>query len=217
MTIGLLGKKIGMTRISDERGSVIPVTVIQAGPCPITQIKSAEKDGYTALQLGYEPIAERKVTKPMKGHFKSAGIEPVRVLREFRVDELGDYEVGQALDLDLFEVGDKVDVVGISKGRGFSGSMKRNNASRGPESHGSRYHRRPGSMGPSAYPAHVFKGKKLPGQYGSARITMQNLTVVKIDKENNLLVLKGSVPGHNNSYLSVQKSIKLARKAKAAS
>lgn len=213
MTIGLLGKKLGMTRIYDERGTVIPVTVLQAGPCPIVQIKSADKDGYAAVQVGYEPIKEDRANKPMAGHFKRAGVSPTRLVREFRTEKLDGFEVGKELDIELFEIGEQVDITGVSKGRGFAGSIKRHNQSRGPESHGSHYHRAPGSMGMSADPAHVHKGKKLPGRYGGKRITAQNLTVIKIDKENNLLVVKGSVPGHINSYIQIRKSVKAAHKA----
>lgn len=216
MTIGLLGKKLGMTRIFDETGNVIPVTVIQAGPCPILQIKSKEKDGYSALQLGYEAKPERNVTKPMAGHFKRAGVAPVRMIREFRTEELDGYTLGQSLDLSLFDVGEKVDVSGISKGRGFAGVQKRCHSSRGPETHGSMYHRRAGSQGASADPSHTWKGKSAPGHMGAERSTMQNLEVVRVDKEKNLLLVRGSVPGHNEGFVIIRKSVKLARK-KAAS
>ena len=213
MTIGLLGKKIGMTRVYDEKGTMIPVTVIQAGPCPIVQIKSKESDGYAALQVGYEPIPERKVNKPEAGHFKRAGVSPLRVLREFRTEGLDGYTVGQALDLSLFEAGEKVDVVGICKGRGFAGPMKKHHSSRGPETHGSMYHRRAGSQGMSADPSHVFKGKPGAGHLGDTQITTQNLKVVLIDKEKNLLLVRGSVPGANNGLVVIRKSLQAERKA----
>jgi large subunit ribosomal protein L3 len=212
MTLGLLGKKLGMTRIHDGAGSVIPVTVIQAGPCPILQVKTTRKDGYDALQLGFEAKPQRKVNRPMAGHFKGAGVEAVRLVREFRTSRLDEFEPGQTLDLSIFEVGERIDVIGVSKGRGFAGAQKRHGSSRGPESHGSRYHRKPGSQGASASPSHVFKGKKSPGQMGATRVTAQNLTVVDVDKERNLLVVRGSVPGHNNGYVMVRKSVKEARR-----
>lgn len=208
MTLGLLGKKLGMTRIYDEAGTVIPVTVIQAGPCPIVQIKNKERDGYCALQLGFDSRKESKTNRPQSGHFKKAEVGPTRILREFRVDEMGDYKAGESVNLEIFEVGDKLDVTGISKGRGFAGAQKRHGSSRGPESHGSRYHRKSGSLGASATPARVFKLKKTPGHMGAERVTVQNLVVMKLDKENNLIVVRGSIPGCNNGYLMLRKSIK---------
>lgn len=215
MTIGLLGKKLGMTRIFDETGNVIPVTVIQAGPCPILQIKSKEKDGYSALQLGFDAKPERLVNKPMAGHFKRAGAEPMRLVREFRTEELDGFALGQTLDLTLFDIGEKVDVVGISKGRGFAGVQKRHHSSRGPESHGSMYHRRAGSLGASADPSHVFRGKPAAGHMGAARVTVQNLTVIKVDKEKNILLVRGSIPGANDGYIVIRKSVRGARKKAA--
>lgn len=216
MTIGLLGKKLGMTRIFDEAGGVIPVTVVQAGPCPILQIKNKDKDGYSALQLGFEPKAERRASKPELGHFKRAGVAPVRLVREFRTEELDGFTLGQNLDLDLFEIGEKVDVSGVSKGRGFAGVQKKCHSSRGPESHGSMYHRRAGSQGASAEPSHTWKGKSSPGHMGAVNVTVQHLTVIKVDKEKNLLVLRGSIPGHANGYLIIRKSVRAARKKAAA-
>lgn len=216
MTLGLLGKKLGMTRIYDEAGSIIPVTIIQAGPCPILQVKSIESDGYTALQVGFDQTVERKLTKAVAGHLKKVGVAPQRLIREFRTEDLAEYTPGQALDLSLFEVGEKVDVTGISKGRGFAGPQKRHHSSRGPETHGSMYHRRAGSQGASADPSHTWKNKPGAGHMGSERVTTQNLTVIKLDKERNLLVLRGSVPGCNNGYVMIRKSIKLARKGKRA-
>ena len=209
MAIGLLGKKLGMTQIYDEKGVRIPVTLIQAGPCPIIQKRVPEKDGYSALQIGFDTRSAKNVTRPMVGHFKKAGVDPLRVIQEVRLDDVKDFEVGQALNIELFEVGESVDVVGISKGHGFSGSIKRHNQSCGPMSHGSHYHRGPGSMGQSAWPSHVFKGKKLPGQFGAVRTTVQNLKIVGADLDKNLLIIKGSIPGHNNGYVMIKKSVKV--------
>ena len=215
MTIGLLGKKLGMTRISDEAGAIIPVTVIQAGPCPILQIKTVSSDGYDALQLGFDPKPERKVNRPLAGHFKRAGVVPVRLIREFRTSDLDGLETGQMVDLSIFEVGETINVTGLSKGRGFAGPQKRHGSSRGPESHGSRYHRRPGSIGASATPAHVLKGRKAAGQMGAVRVTVQNLKVVDVDRERNLIAVRGSVPGHNDGYLLLRKRVKGALKGQA--
>ena len=215
MTIGLIGKKLGMTRIYDEAGSMIPVTVIQAGPCPILQVKSKTTDGYAALQLGFGEKSKNKVNRPMQGHFKRAGTDPTRVIREFRTEDLDGYETGQMLDLELFQVGEKVDVIGVSKGRGFAGPQKRWNASCGPATHGSRYHRRAGSLGASASPSRVFKGRHAAGHMGAGRVTMQNITVVKLDRQRNLIVVRGSVPGHENGYVMIRKSVKAACKQAA--
>jgi large subunit ribosomal protein L3 len=215
MTIGLLGKKLGMTRIYDEAGAVIPVTVIQAGPCPILQLKNHEVDGYVALQLGFDVKPARAVNKPMNGHFKRAGTEPTRVVREFRIDSVDGFALGQNLDLSLFDIGEKVDVTGISKGRGFAGPIKRCHSSRGPETHGSTYHRRAGSQGMSADPSHTFKGKSAAGQLGNKRITVQNVVVIKKDEARNLLLVRGSVPGSNNAYVMIRKSVKAARRQAA--
>lgn len=213
MAIGLLGRKIGMTRIYDDAGTMIPVTVIEAGPCPILQVKNKDADGYQAVQIGFEPIAERKVTRPMAGHFKRSGVAPVRMIREFRVDDLDGFEAGKTLDLSIFEVGERIDVIGKTKGRGFTGAVKLHNSSRGPMSHGSMYHRRPGSLGASSDPSRVMKGKPIPGQYGAERVTAQNLVILEVNKEKNLLVVRGSIPGHNNGYVMIRKSKKAARKA----
>lgn len=211
MSLGLLGRKIGMTRIFDDAGAMIPVTVIQAGPCPILQIKRKATDGYTALQLGFDPKSEKRTNKPDLGHFKKSGIEPQLVVQEVRIEDVDSYETGKALDVGIFEVGEKVDVVGTTKGRGFAGTIKRHHTSRGPESHGSRYHRRPGSLGASATPSRVFKGKKLPGRLGAERRTVQNLKILRIDPQRNLLIVKGAVPGHNNAYVTVVKGAKVRK------
>ncbi len=208
MSIGLIGKKLGMTQIYDEKGVSIAVTLIQAGPCPILQKRQPDTDGYSALQLGFDSRSPKNVTRPMLGHFKKAGADPQRCIREMRVEDIGDYEVGQTLGVDLFKTGDQVDVSGVSKGRGFSGTIKRHNTHRGPTTHGSHYHRRPGSSGASADPSRVFKGKKNPGQYGNAKKTIQNLTIVGTDVEKNILWVKGSVPGHTNGYVVIRKSVK---------
>ncbi len=215
MTLGLIGKKIGMTRIYDASGGVVPVTVVQAGPCPILQIKRKETDGYTALQLGFEKKAEKKATKAELGHFKKSSIAPQKMVREFRIENLDGYEVGKSVDVGIFKEGDKVDLIGVSKGRGFASPIKRHHITRGPETHGSMYHRRPGSMGASSDPSRVFKGKKLAGHMGNARATIQNVKIVKVDAKNNLIVLNGAVPGHNNQYVLVAQSRKVSNKAAA--
>lgn len=211
--IGLIGKKIGMTRLFDEAGAVIPVTVIQVGPCPILQIKRQATDGYAAVQLGFDPKPEKKTTKAEIGHLKKSNSKPVRVIREFRTENLDSLEVGAALGADVFAVGELVDVTGVNKGRGFASPVKRHHTKGGPESHGSMYHRRVGSMGGSSDPSRVWKGKKLAGHMGAKRITAPNLRVVRVDKEKNLLVLRGCIPGHNNSYVTISKSKKTARRA----
>ena len=215
VTLGIIGKKIGMTRIYNETGGVIPVTVVHAGPCPILQIKRKETDGYTAIQVGYEKKPEKKATKAEMGHFKKSNSAPLRMVREFRIESLDGYEVGGAIDVNIFKPGDRVDLIGISKGRGFASAIKRHHLSRGPETHGSMYHRRVGSMGASSDPSRVFKGKKLAGHMGDERVTIQNVKVVKIDPKNNLIVLRGAVPGHANQYVMVAKSRKVANKAAA--
>ena len=213
MAIGLLGRKIGMTRIYDAVGTMIPVTVIEAGPCPILQVKNKDAAGYAALQLGFDPLPERKLTRPMAGHFKRSGAQPVRCVREFRIDDLDGYQAGQTLEVSLFQVGETVDVIGRSKGRGFAGQIKKCNSSRGPMSHGSTYHRRTGSLGASADPSHVMKGKPMAGHYGDGRVTASNLVILEVNREKNLLVVRGSIPGHNNGYVMIRKSKKAARKA----
>ena len=208
MPLGILGRKIGMTQIFDEKGALIPVTVIEAGPCKILQKKTKEKEGYNAIQLGFGEKTKKSTNKPLMGHFEKAGSEPLQFVREFRQDNVDNFEVGQELSLDIFSEGEKIDVTGLSKGRGFQGVIRRHNQSRGPESHGSRYHRRPGSMGASAYPSRVMKGKKLPGRMGGARVTTLSLKIVKADKEKNLLLIKGCVPGHENSFLMLRKAVR---------
>ncbi|MGO4890117.1 50S ribosomal protein L3 [Anaerobacillus sp. MEB173] len=207
MTKGILGKKLGMTQVFAENGVVIPVTVIEAAPNVVLQKKSVESDGYEAIQLGFDDKKESRQNKPEKGHAGKANATPKRYIKEVRGVSMADYEVGQEVKVDVFSEGDVVDVTGISKGKGFQGAIKRHNQSRGPMSHGSRYHRRPGSMGPVA-PNRVFKGKALPGRMGGEQITVQNLEIVKVDTERNLLLVKGNVPGAKKSYVSVRSAIK---------
>ena len=199
MTKGILGRKIGMTQVFAENGNLIPVTVVEVAPNVILQKKSAETDGYEAIQVGFEDKREKLANKPEKGHVAKANTAPKRFVREFRGDDLAGYEVGQEVKVDIFAAGDLVDVTGISKGKGFQGSIKRHGQSRGPMAHGSRYHRRPGSMGPVA-PNRVFKGKLLPGRMGGEQVTVQNLEIVKVDAERNLLLIKGNVPGAKKHY-----------------
>jgi large subunit ribosomal protein L3 len=207
MVEGLIGKKIGMTRTFDEKGNSVPVTVIKAGPCTVIQKKSKEKDGYSALQLGFvEEKGLKRPTKPQLGHFEKTGLPPTKILREFRFDEQGEIKEGDQFFVDIFEVGEKVHIVGTSKGKGFAGVMKRWGFHGGKATHGSMFHRRPGSVGASAYPSRVVKGKKLPGHMGNERVTVQNLTVVQADKDNNLLVVKGAIPGATGGYLLIKKA-----------
>ncbi len=208
MNKGLIGKKVGMTQIFDEQGKVIPVTVIEAGPCTVVQVKTAEKDGYQAIQLGYGDVKEHKVIKPIKGHYTKVNLTPKKHLREFRVDSIENINVGDELKVDTFSVGDKLDIQGTSKGKGFQGVIKRHGQSRGPMGHGSMYHRRPGSMGPTSTPGRVFKGKKLPGHMGRVTVTIQNLEVVKVDLDKNAILVKGSVPGAKGTILKLKSSVK---------
>ena len=208
MNKGLIGKKIGMTQIFDEHGRVIPVTVIEAGPCVIAQVKTEETDGYTAVQLGFGDVKEKKLTKPEKGHFTKVNVTPKKHLREFRLDSVEGLTVGQELKADVFAAGDKLDIQGTSKGKGFQGVIKRHGQSRGPMGHGSMYHRRPGSMGPTSTPGRVFKGKKLPGHMGAQTISIQNLEVVRVDLDKNVILVKGSVPGAKGAILKLKSSVK---------
>ena len=204
----LIGKKIGMTQIFNEEGKVIPVTVIEAGPCVVSQVKTEETDGYNSIQLGFGAIKESKVNKPERGHFTKANIAPARYLREFRVDSIEDVKVGDELKADIFMAGDKIDIQGTSKGKGFQGVIKRHGQHRGPMGHGSMYHRRPGSMGSTSTPGRVFKGKKLPGHMGAETVTIQNLEVIKVDLDKNIILVKGSVPGAKGSILKIKSSVK---------
>jgi large subunit ribosomal protein L3 len=207
MTKGILGRKIGMTQVFAENGDLIPVTVIEATPNVVLQKKSADTDGYTAVQLGFEDKREKLSNKPEKGHVSKANTAPKRFVKELREASLDAYEVGQEVKVDIFAAGETVDVTGISKGKGFQGSIKRHGQSRGPMSHGSRYHRRPGSMGPVA-PNRVFKNKLLPGRMGGERVTVQNLEIVKVDVERNLLLIKGNVPGPKKALITVKGAVK---------
>ena len=204
----IIGRKIGMTQIFDEAGKVIPVTVIEAGPCTVTQIKSIETDGYNAIQLGFGDVKESKLNKPERGHFEKAKLALKKHLRAFRVESLEGINVGDVIKADTFEVGDKVDIQGITKGKGFQGVIKRHGQHRGPMGHGSMYHRRPGSMGPTSTPGRVFKGKKLPGHMGRVTVTIQNLDVVKVDLDKNAILVKGSVPGAKGAILKIKTSVK---------
>jgi large subunit ribosomal protein L3 len=204
----LIGRKVGMTQIFTEEGHVIPVTAIEVGPCVITQIKTVEQDGYTAVQLGFGDVKENKLTKPVKGKFDKANVTPKKHLKEFRVDSVDGMNVGDELNADTFVVGDKVDVQGTSKGKGFQGVIKRWGQHRGPMGHGSMYHRRPGSMGPTSTPGRVFPGKHLPGHMGDVTVTVQNLEVVKVDLDKNVILVKGSVPGAKGAILRVKSSVK---------
>ncbi len=208
MNKALLGKKIGMTQIFDEKGKIIPVTAIEVGPCTVTQIKTVEQDGYTAVQLGFGDVKETKLNKPELGKFSKAKLAPKKHLREFRVDTVEGINVGDELKADVFAAGDKVDIQGTSKGKGFQGVIKRHGQSRGPMGHGSMYHRRPGSMGPTSTPGRVFPGKKLPGHMGCETITIQNLEVIKVDLDKNVILVKGSVPGAKGSILKIKSSVK---------
>lgn len=208
MNKGLIGKKLGMTQIFDEQGKVIPVTVIEAGPCVVAQVKTVETDGYNAIQLGFGDVKESKINKPEKGHFAKSKLTPKKHLREFRLDSVENINVGDELKADTFTTGDQLDIQGTSKGKGFQGVIKRHGQSRGPMGHGSMYHRRPGSMGPTSTPGRVFKGKKLPGHMGSQTITIQNLEVVRVDLDKNVILVKGSVPGAKGAILKLKTSVK---------
>ncbi len=207
MLEGIIGKKIGMTQTFDDKGTVSPVTIITAGPCVVIQRKSMEKDGYAAVQIGFQEEKEVKnVNRPIQGHFNKVGVPPVKFIREFPIDEQSEVKEGDQFFVDMFSVGDKVDVIGTSKGKGFAGVIKRWGFKGGKATHGSMFHRRPGSIGASAYPSRVMKGKKLPGQMGNKRVSIKNLTVIETDKEKNLLVVTGAVPGAAGGYLLIKKS-----------
>ncbi len=206
--IGLLGKKIGMTQIFDKEGKAVPVSVVEAGPCPILQIKTKEKEGYTALQIGFGEKKPKKVTKALMSRFSALNITPKTTIREFRIDTIDNLKEGQVLTVDLFNSGDYVDVIGISIGKGFQGGMKRWHWKSGDKTHGSTSHRRPGSIGSSSSPSRVFKGHHLPGRMGGKRVTVQSLEVIKVDKDKNLIAIKGAIPGHDNSIVMVKKALK---------
>lgn len=203
----ILGEKIGMTQMFTPEGKAVPVTVIQAGPCVVVQTKTADTDGYEAIQVSFGQIKEKNVNKPLKGHYAKAGAKASRYLREFRVENASEYALGQEIKVDIFQVGDSVDVTGTSKGKGFQGSIKLHGQHRGPMGHGSKYHRRTGSLG-ALGPNRVFIGRPLPGRMGGDKITIQNLEVIKVDTENNLILVKGSVPGAKKSMVTVKASVK---------
>jgi len=204
--IGLLGKKTGMTRIFDDNGNVIPVTIVEAGPCFITQIKTKDNDGYDAVQLGFDEKKIKSTTKPLLGHFQKAGLSPKRFLAEFRNFDLKDLKLGQQITVDVFNVGDKITVQGVSKGRGFQGVVKRHGFGGGPATHGqSDRLRAPGSIGASSFPSRVFKGQRMAGRMGGEKVSVRNLQIVKIDKDQNLIFIKGAIPGHINGYVKLMK------------
>mgnify|MGYP004458313425 CR=1 FL=1 len=208
MKKGIIAKKIGMTQIFSEDGSLIPVTVLQAGPCYVTQVKTIENDGYEAVQVGFDDVREKLVTKPVKGHLDKAGVQTLRFMKEFKFENASEYKLGQEIKADIFEAGDKIDVTGKSKGKGFQGAIKRHGQSRGPMAHGSKYHRHAGSNGACSDPSKVFKGKKMPGQMGAVKVTVQNLEIVRIDTEDNLILVKGAIPGPRKSTVVLKESVK---------
>ena len=208
MKKAIIGRKVGMTQIFDETGAIVPVTVIECGPCPVVQIKTEETDGYNAVQLGFGEVKEVKVNKPKKGHFSKANVKPTKHLREFKLDDVSSLKVGDEIKVDTFMQGEYVDIQGITKGKGFQGVIKRHGQSRGPMGHGSMYHRRPGSMGPTSTPGRVFKGKKLPGHMGVETVTIQNLLVVRVDLDKNAILVKGRVPGNKGSILKINNTVK---------
>lgn len=208
MKKAILGKKVGMTQLFLADGTMIPVTVVKAGPCPVVQKKTVAHEGYDAVQLGFDELREKLANKPRKGHFAKAGVKPMRYLRELKLDDTAALEVGQVIKADVFAVGDKVDVTGTSKGKGFEGNIKRWNQARGRKTHGSHSYRVPGSMSACTYPGEVFKTKRLPGHMGSERITIQNLEIVRVDAERNLLLVKGAIPGAKGGLVIVKSTVK---------
>ena len=208
MKKAILATKVGMTQIFDENGALVPVTVLEAGPCKVVQVKTTENDGYNAIQVGFGDIREKLVNKPIKGHFAKAGVEAKRFLKEFRLENAAEYSVGQEIKADVFAAGDKVDAIGTTKGKGFQGAIKRFGLSRGPMKHGSKYHRHAGSNGPATSPGRVFPGKHMPGQTGNVRATVQNLEVVRVDAAQNLILIKGAVPGPKKSLVMIKNSVK---------
>lgn len=212
MKKAMIGKKIGMTQIFDESGLVIPVSVIEAGPLTVVQKKTVDTDGYDAIKVGYEKVQEKKLSKPNLGQFTKTKLAPMKYLKEFRFEDISGYEVGQEIKAeDMFQSGDKIDVSGISKGKGFQGTIKRYGQKGGPKTHGSMYHRRPGSMGSNTTPARVFKGKKLPGHMGMDNTTVQNLEVVRVDADRNLILIKGAVPGPKGGMLVIKNTVKTGK------
>ena len=208
MKKAILATKVGMTQIFNEDGVLTPVTVLQASPSVVTQVKTIENDGYEAVQVGYGDIREVLVNKPRKGHFAKAGVSNKRYLKEFKFENAAEYTVGQEIKVDIFEAGDKIDATAKSKGKGFQGAIKRHNQSRGPMTHGSKFHRHAGSNGSATTPGRVFKGKKMPGQMGGVKVTIQNLEIVRVDVENNIILVKGAVPGPKKSVVVLKESVK---------
>ena len=208
MKKAILATKVGMTQIFNDEGVLIPVTVLQAGPCVVTQVKTQENDGYEAVQVGFAEKREKLVNKPEKGQFDKAGVSCKRYVREFKFENAAEYELGQEIKADIFAAGDHIDATAISKGKGFQGAIKRHGQSRGPMAHGSKYHRHAGSNGACSDPSKVFKGKKMPGQMGNKQITVQNLEIVRVDAENNLLLVKGAVPGPKKSLVTIKETVK---------
>ena len=211
MKKAILATKVGMTQIFNEDGVLTPVTVLQAGPCVVTQVKTQDNDGYSAVQVGFADKRENLVNKPMKGHFDKAGVSCKRFVREFKLEGAEEMALGQEIKCDVFAAGDKIDATAISKGKGFQGAIKRHGQSRGPMAHGSKYHRHAGSNGAASDPSKVFKGKKMPGQMGHVKVTVQNLEIVRVDAENNLLLVKGSVPGPKKSLVTIKESVKTCK------
>ena len=208
MKKAILTTKVGMTQVFSEDGVLTPVTVLQAGPCVVTQVKTVENDGYSAVQVGFGDIREKLVNKPKKGHFAKAGVTAKRFLKEFRLEDAESYTLGQEIKADVFAAGDKVDATAKSKGKGFQGAIKRHGQSRGPMAHGSKYHRHAGSNGSATTPGRVFKGKHMPGHMGAVRVTVQNLEVVSVDAEKNLILVKGAVPGPKKSLVTIKETVK---------
>lgn len=211
MKKALLATKVGMTQIFNDNGVLVPVTVLQAGPCAVTQVKTVENDGYSAVQVGFGDIREVLVSKPRKGHFAKAGVTNRRFLREFKFENAADYKVGQEIKVDIFAEGDKIDATATSKGKGFQGAIKRHNQSRGPMKHGSKFHRHAGSNGAATSPGRVFKGKHMPGHMGSVKVTVQNLEVVRIDTQNNIILVKGAVPGPKKAMVMLKGTVKAGK------
>ena len=209
MKKAILAKKVGMTQIFNEAGELVPVTVLQAGPCVVTQVKTVENDGYDAVQVGFEDIREKLVNKPVKGMFDKAGVSYKRYVREFKLE--GEYAVKDEIKAEIFEAGDKVDATAIAKGKGFRGAIKRHGQSRGPMAHGSKYHRHAGSNGACSSPSKVFKGKRMPGHMGGKKVTTQNLEIVRVDAEKNLLLVKGAVPGPKKALVTIKESVKAGK------
>ena len=211
MKKAILATKVGMTQIFNENGALVPVTVLQAGPCVVTQVKTAENDGYKAIQVGFVDKREKLVSKPLRGHFDKAGVSYKRYVREFKFENAEEYSVKDEIKADIFAAGDKIDATAISKGKGFQGAIKRYGQHRGPMAHGSKFHRHQGSNGSATTPGRVFKGKGMPGHMGSKKITVQNLEVVKVDTDNNLILVKGAVPGPKKSLVTIKETVKVER------